>query len=85
MFRRQFPKPSAEPLLRFVRNRDHASGLTFPPPRQRGTHTRPVLVMPRRFDQQASNQGVAGAGDPAAPMFLTAGVLARDQPEVRIV
>ena len=68
----QASESSAQSLLRFIGDRDHAGGLSFPPPRQRDADTGPMLVVPGRFDQQPADQRVAGSRDAAAPMLLPA-------------
>ena len=76
-------EPSAQPLLRLVRDRNHAGRLSFAPSRQGDADARPMLIVPRRFHQQPTDQRVARARDAATPMLLPAGVLARHQPEIR--
>ena len=83
MFGRQFPKAAAQTLLRLVRDRNDTPRLPLAPPRQGDTDARAMLVMPRRFDQQPPHQCVPGARDAAAAMFLTGGVLAGHESEIR--
>ena len=71
------PEAPTESLLRLVRNRDDPPRLSFAAPRQRDADARPMLIVPRRFHQQPSDQCVPGPRDPAAPMLLSRGVLAR--------
>ena len=84
MFGHQLPEATAQTLLRFVRDRNHAAWLPLAPPRQRDPDARPMLIMPGRFDQQPPDQRVPRPRDAAAPMLLPAGVLAwapaRDTP-----
>src|SRR5262245_61689303 len=83
MFGRQFPEAPTQSLLRLVGNRNHAPWLSFAPPRQGHTDIRAVLIVPRHFDQEPSDQRVASASDAAAPMLFAARVLARHEPEIR--
>jgi hypothetical protein len=83
MFSRQFPEAPTQPLLRLVRNRNHAPGLSCAPPRQCHADARAMLIMPRRFNQQPPHQRVPGTSDAATPMLFATGVLAWHQPEIR--
>jgi hypothetical protein len=77
------PEAATQSLLRLVRNRNHTAWLSLTSSRERHPDARPVLIMPRRFDQQPANQRVPGPRDPTAPMFLAGGVLTRHEAEIR--
>src|SRR5260370_39252916 len=57
---RQPAESPTQPLLRFIRNRDHPARLSFASSRERHPNARPMLIVPRGFDQQPANQRVAG-------------------------
>ena len=78
-----FPEASTQSLLCPIGNRNHTRRLALAPARECTPDARPVLVIPRDFHQQSSDQGVTGAGDAAAPMLLATRILARHQPEIR--
>ena len=58
MFGRHCSEPPTQPLLRLVRNRNDAPWLSGAPPPQCDADTRTMLIVPRRFDQQPSDQRV---------------------------
>ena len=80
---RQASEAPTQALLRLVRNRDHPARLAFASARERHADARPMLIVPRRFNQQPADQRVARSRDAAAAMLLAAGVLARDEPQKR--
>ena len=43
--------------------------------RQRGADAGPMLIMPRGFDQQTPDQGIARSGDSATPVMLAGRIL----------
>ena len=69
VFRRQRPKASTQALLRSVRDRDDARGLSFAPSRQGDPDAWTMLIVPGRFHQQAPAERVARARDGATPML----------------
>src|SRR5574340_850936 len=79
---RQAPEASTQSLLRLVRDRDHTTGLSLPPPCEGDANAWPVLIMPRGLHQQPADQRVAGPGDASASMFLTRGILTRHEAEI---
>lgn len=60
MFCRQFPETPAQPLLRLVSNRNHTRRLAFASAGERHPNARSVLKMPRDFDEESSDERVAG-------------------------
>jgi len=52
MFRRQFAEASTQPLLRLVRNRNHAVRLSVASSGEGDSDAWPMLIVPRRFHQQ---------------------------------
>src|SRR5882724_12095561 len=69
------PEAATQSQLRLVRDRNHTAGLSLPSSPECGADGRPVLIMPRGFDQQPAHKRVPGARDPAAPMCLATRVL----------
>lgn len=81
---RQHPsKPSAQALLRLVRDRDHPRRLARAPRFEGAPDARAMLVVPARFHQDPADQCIAHLGDAPAPMLLAAGVLAGHQAQER--
>src|SRR5438046_6344213 len=78
----QTTKATTQALLRLVRNRNHAGRLSFASPRERHPDMRPVLVVPRGFNEHSAHQRIPGARDPTAPMFLARGVLPWDEARI---
>src|ERR671923_379010 len=80
---RQLAEAAAQALLRSICDRNHSTGLSFATSRQRDADARTMLVMPRRFNEQPTDQRVTGSRDPAAPMLLTRRVLTGYEAEIR--
>src|SRR5438445_9972369 len=74
---------ATQSLLRLVCNRNHTTGLSLAPSRERHPDARPVLIVPRGFDQQPADQRVPRPRDATAAMFLARGILTRHEAEVR--
>ncbi len=72
----------AQPLLRFVRDRDHRGRLPRASPLEGQADTGTMLVVPRRLDHEPADQGIAGAGNPSPRDLVAARMLARHEADV---
>src|SRR5438067_1827082 len=80
---RQASESPTQSLLRFVGNRDHTAWLAFAASRERRPDAWPMLIVPRGFDQQPTDQRVARSRDAPAALLVAARILARHEADVR--
>src|SRR5262245_56566304 len=76
------PEAATQSLLRFICNRNHSAWLTFAPACERGPYIRSVLIVPRRFNEQAADEPVTRARDAAPAMLLAGRIFAGHEPQI---